>query len=146
MLFELQRLWDALSLSSSGQLRTCITLKCFMRKLFVNNSCLWSRHGRKIFSFTSHVAGARGPPWGGERESLTSMCFSFVKHHTSTVWLTHALLYMIYAVSSCDRWVICKVGKAPENLWALRALSPSLSWTAVEDEPREEFHDPSHSL
>lgn len=88
--------------------------KCFMRKLLVNNSCLWSRHGRKIFSFTSHVAGARGPPWGGERESLTSMCFSFVKHHTSTVWLTHALLYMIYAVSSCDRWVICKVGKAPE--------------------------------
>lgn len=71
--------------SSSGQLRTCITLagKMFYEEAFCQQLLSVVSTWKEHFHFHLTCSRGPGPPWGGERESLTSMCFSFVKHHTS---------------------------------------------------------------
>lgn len=70
---------------SSGQLRTRIALagKMFYEEAFCQQLLSVVSTWKEDFLFHLTCSLGPGPPWGGERESLTSMCFSFVKHRTS---------------------------------------------------------------
>lgn len=75
-----------------------------------------------------------GPPRGGERESLTSMCFSFVKHHTSPCD-SHMCRRTLY-YRACECRAIRKVGENTwKCVWGVRAFisvrNPERNFTAL---------------